>query len=102
MHKLFLIEFVKEFAAEVAPVVLVSLSADTERNLAPEETLHIWMQLPECHYTPMFLGWMIAHGEDINDFSPLQMHEAVQAAAIGNNKTLITTEGDLHGTNKPH
>ena len=41
MHKLLLIEFIKEFTTNTSPIVLVSLSAEEERNLTPQSP-HSW------------------------------------------------------------
>ncbi len=97
-----LLEFIREFADLIAPIVKVSSGLDGVIN--GDETLTLWMEFPDSSYTGMFLGWLLAKGFDINSFSPKLMEQAVQTAAVGTNKNVMF---DWYGesddaTDKPH
>lgn len=95
-------ELVAEFATIVAPVVMVSDGTDAGM-LDAGGTLALWMQVPDSSYSPMFLGWLIAKGYDINSFSPAEMEHAVQIALVGDNKNIIFDWlGDPDASQKPH
>ena len=96
-----LVKFIREFADLIAPIVKVSSGLDGIIN--GEETLALWMQFPDSSYSPMFLGWLLAAGWDINSFSPNELEKAVQIASVGENKNVMFDWlGDLDAENKPH
>ena len=81
---------VVEFATAVAPLVKVDYSDDNEPvYLTVEEMLTVWMQFPDSTYSAMFLGWILAKGEDINSVSPETLGASVQIAAVGDNKNVM-------------
>lgn len=93
---------VREFADTVAPMIDVSAGAD-EGKISADDTLAVWMQVPECAYTPMFLGWLIAQGHDITTFSTGELEKAVQHALVGDNKNVMFDWlGDSDASQKPH
>lgn len=97
-----LVKLVREFVELISPIVLVSNGVD-EGMLDGDGTLSLWMQVPDSSYSPMFLGWLVAKGYDINSFSPAALEQAVQHALVGENKNVMFDWlGDTDGKSKPH
>jgi len=91
---------VREFVECIAPqleVLIVPDDLQTEEEFAslvsgkltPDETLAQWMQLPDCSYSYMFLGWMAGTGRDVSKTSPIDVEQAVCVALTGGVKTLV-------------
>lgn len=97
-----LVPLAREFIELIAPIVRVSDGVDIV-PLDADATLSLWMQVPESSYSPMFLGWLVAQGYNINSFSPDMMAAAVQRALVGENKNVMFDYlGDWDAKNKPH
>ena len=97
-----LVKLVREFVELVSPIVLVSNGVD-EGMLDANGTLSLWMQVPDSSYSPMFLGWLLAKGYDINSFHPAALEQAVQHALVGENKNVMFDWlGDTDAKNKSH
>ena len=95
-------KLVLEFVKVIAPVVSV-YDGINEGTIDAEQTLALWMQVPDSSYSPMFLGWALAKGHDINGFTPSQLELAVQTALVGDNKNVMFDWlGDADASNKPH
>ncbi len=95
-------KLVLEFVEVVAPVVCVS-DGTNDGTISAEHTLALWMQVPDSSYSPMFLGWALAKGIDINSFSPSMLEQAVQTALVGENKNVMFDWlGDGDASDKPH
>jgi hypothetical protein len=97
-----LVPLIREFVELVSPMVKVSDGVD-EVHLSADGTLSLWMQVPDCSYKPMFLGWLLAQGHNINSFSPAHLEQAVQHALVGENKNVMFDYlGDWDAKDKPH
>ena len=107
-------ELVLKFAAQAAPqtaCVITTPDGESEQfvdgELKPvylnvEDTLAMWMQLPDCAYNSMFVGWCIGRGHDIREFTPIDVERAVCVALTGGGKNVIQPwMGDNDGTQKP-
>jgi len=96
---------VLEFVEASAPTVECVTNYD---DMPPEpvyldvkDTLAMWMQLPDSAYSAMFVGWCIAKGHSIREFSPSDLEKAVCTALTGSEKNVLTGwEGYLDGTKK--
>lgn len=102
--------YVLKFTELVAPQMLcivTSGSEEAELNepeyLSVEDMLALWMQLPDCSYTPMFCGWMLAQGVKLEQYSPADMGKAVCIALTGSEKNIMFDYiGDTDGRRKPN
>lgn len=102
VSKDYLVILVREYVELVSPIVMV-YDGDKDRYLDADGTLALWMQVPDSAYSPMFLGWILAKGYNINSFSPSHLEHAVQTALVGENKNVMFDWlGDSDATNKPH
>ena len=102
MEAIVLRELILEFVEQTAAILNVD-TGTSEGVLTAQETLTLWMQLPDCAYSAMFLGWLLAKGHDINSFSPTLLAQAIQSAAVGDNKNVMFDwYGDDDASNKPH
>ena len=84
-------KLVVEFLEQATPEIVVAVG-DTEEDIGlldVQSTLAMWMQLPDCSYSSMFVGWTLAKGYDINSYSPLDLEKAVQVALVGDNKNVM-------------
>ncbi len=102
-------QFVLEFVKVAAPTIKCQFTEDgvpTEEGagyMSTEQVLATWMQLPDCAFSSMFIGWMMGTGEDINSFSPFMLEQAVEHALVGEDKNVIFDwYGDDDATSKPH
>ncbi len=108
-------ELVLEFLAVAAPqlecIVITNGGSDqlneatgefTTKIFDVKETLAMWMQLPDSSYSPMFVGWLIAQGINVQQTTPETVDKAVCVALTGSEKNvMIDWTGDLYGTQKP-
>lgn len=95
-------ELVRVFVEEVAPLVKVSDGVRVA-HITANDTLSLWMEVPDCSYSPMFLGWMVAQGYNICSFSAEHLATAVQHALVGENKNVMFDYlGDWDAKSKPH
>jgi len=95
-------KLVLQFVEQASPIVMVSTGTESG-ILDVQGTLSLWMQVPDCSYTAMFLGWALASGHDINSFSPKELTQAVQTALVGDNKNVMFDWlGDADASDKPH
>lgn len=97
-----LIVLVKEFAEVVSGQLIVS-DGISDFTLSTNDTLSMWLQLPNSSYTPMFLGWILSKGYSINSVTLKQLDHAVQVAAVGENKNVMFDYlGEWDGKSKSH
>lgn len=103
MDKLQLRELIQEFAAVAAESILMAdeINPDGEKFTVPE-VLETWAARPDCHLTPMFLGYSLAKGININLFSLEDMQLAVQTILLGDADVPFDWLGDLDAPHKPH
>lgn len=67
------------------------------------EILQVWAREPECMLSPMFLGYCLGEGADINAFSPAILHlTVISMAEIQESDVEFDWLGDLDATSKPH
>ena len=93
---------IREFTELVAGTILVS-DGVTSGVLDVDGTLALWMQVPDGQLTPMFLGWILAQGYDLNSFTPSELEQEVQHALVGENKNVMFDWlGDTDAKNKSH
>lgn len=113
-----LAEYVKEFLELACPQMSIVYTRDDELEegqvdedgdiipnfLSVEETLATWVQLPDCSYTPMFIGWLLARGITLEQFTPADVDKAVCAALTGSEKSNVMFDylGDIDATQKPN
>ena len=110
-----LAEHIREFLTIICPQTAVVYTTDEEidagqldedgeiipRYLSVEDTLAIWIQLPDCSYTPMFVGWMVAQDYTLDTFTPSDIDKAVCVALTGKeNNVMFDYLGDFDGTKK--
>ncbi len=101
-------EFVLEFIKVAAPTVKCQFTDDGVPDdeasyMSTDEVLATWMQIPDCAFSSMFIGWMMGTGEDVNTFSPFMLAQAVEHALVGENKNVMFDwYGDDDATSKPH
>lgn len=101
MEAIVLREQVLEFLAAAIDSIQIE-NVEGDAYLDVNEILAMWTKLPDCQLTPMFLGYLLARGFDINSFSPEQMDLAVQTALVGDDGVDFDWLGDCDGTSKPH
>lgn len=110
-----LAEYIKEFLEVACPQMQVVYTneeeieegqLDTNGDIIPnfisvKDTLAMWIQLPDCSYTPMFVGWLVAHGVALAEFTPMDIEKAVCVALTGKeNNVMFDYLGDFDGTQK--
>lgn len=94
--RLVIIEFIE--------VVLPSMKAEnviTGETLNSEEVVKMWMGLPDCQLTQMFLGFALAKGIDIETFTPDELHLAIATVSIGVDGVEFDWIGDWNDKSKP-
>lgn len=70
--------------------------------LTRDEVVSMWMGLPDCQLTHMFLGFALARGIDIDTFTPHELQLAIQTVSIGVDDVDFDWLGDCDATHKPH
>ncbi len=109
-----LAEFVMEFLEVASPQMKCIITTpdgdsdqiDADGNLKPiyltvPDTLAMWMQLPDCSYTPMFCGWLLAKGIRLDQHTPADVDKAVCIALTGSEKNvMIDWIGDDYAPSK--
>ena len=102
---------VREFVEAIAPQIQVCIvpedfdyeSGDGLQSgiITADETLAQWMQLPDCSYSYMFLGWMAGTGRNVSEVSPVDVEQAVCIALTGGKKNvMIDYEADPYAKKK--
>ena len=108
---------IREFAEALAPQMLTVISDENGKTtqldddgevlpvfLEVEDMLAVWLQLPDCSYTHMFCGWMIARGLDLDQYTPADVDKAVCIALTGSEKNVMSLmfdwDGDLDAKKK--
>ncbi len=67
------------------------------------EMLQVWAQEPGCELSPMFLGYCLGEGEDINAFSPDSLHlTVISMVELETSNVKFDWLGELDATSKPH
>ena len=105
MDKLRLRVLVLEFLALAVESILIEDYEDDDEAyyLDVPQMLAMWMKLPDCQLSSMFIGYALALGEDINTFSPEDLALAVQTALVGDDENVnFDWLGDVDATQKPH
>ena len=94
-------KLVLEFADAASDSVLVT-DGEEAAQITPEAMLGMWMERPDCTLHPMFVGWVLGKGVNINSFTPEELELAVQVAYVGDNKNVMFDyTGDLDAESKP-
>ena len=101
MEAIKLRELVLEFLEAAVDSIQIE-NAEGDGYLDVNEILAMWIQLPDCQLSSMFLGFALAQGVDINSFSPEEMDRAVQTALVGADGVNFDWLGDCDATSKPH
>lgn len=104
MDRTRLMQLIKEFTVLAIESIPVQYSDEKESStMTDKEILQVWAREPECMLSPMFLGYCMGEGEDVNSFSPHTLHLTVIAMAecIDSNVNFDWI-GDLDATDKPH
>ncbi len=104
MDRLRLRQLVLEFTKLAIDNVLVQVYEDGEPStLTTAELLRVWGDDPTCLLSPMFIGYAMGEGEDVNAFTPEVLSLAVKTALIGESKDVdFDWMGDCDVTSKPH
>lgn len=97
-------QLIQEFTVLAIESIPVQYSDEKESSTMTNlEILQVWAREPECMLSPMFLGYCMGEGEDVNSFSPHTLHLTVIAMAeIGKSDVEFDWIGDLDATSKPH
>lgn len=94
---LLVLEFT-EVAAPQMSVVMVDDSGDSEQLkdgvlkpvfLSVDDTLSMWLSLPDSSYTYLFVGWMLGKGIPLTDHTPIEVERAVCVALTGSEKNVM-------------
>ncbi len=100
MDNLRLRQLVEEFVKLAVDAVPVE---EGKEEFSHAELYKVWSDDPECMLSPMFLGYVLGEGEDINAFTPEDMHLAILAGSECENSNVeFDWLGDLDATSKPH
>ena len=104
MERARLRQLVIEFSKLAMEAVPVQYSDENKpEKLTLEEMLKVWSDAPECLLSPMFLGYCMGEGEDINAFSQESLTLAVISAALGESSDVdFDWIGECDAQNKPH
>lgn len=71
--------------------------------LSKPEILQMWSDLPDCQLTPMFIGYSLAKGYDINVFTPEDLALAVKSIVLCDKDSVeFDWLGGCDATDKPH
>ncbi len=71
--------------------------------LTKPEILEMWDNLPDCQLTPMFIGYSLAKGYNINAFTPNDLALAVKSiVACDSGNVEFDWLGGCDATDKPH
>lgn len=98
-----LADFVNEFLGVAAPqlaCVMMGVDGDSPQideetgELAPiflsvEDTLAMWIQLPDCAYSSMFVGYLMAKGITTDQYTNTDVDKAVCVALTGGEKNVM-------------
>lgn len=97
-------QLIKEFAVLTIDSIPAQYDGETEaHNMTDLEILQVWAREPECMLSPMFLGYCLGEGEDVNSFSPETLHlTIISMAEIAASDLEFDWIGDLDATSKPH
>ncbi len=104
MDRVRLQQLIQEFTVLAIENIPAQYSDETEaHNMTDLEILQVWAREPECMLSPMFLGYCMGEGEDINAFSPETLHlTIISMAEIQESDVEFDWLGDLDATSKPH
>lgn len=80
----------------------IAVQDSTDDHLTRKETTAMWVRLPDCQLTPMFLGFALARGVDINTFNPIDIEHALKTLGIGDDGVDFDWIGECDATDKPH
>ncbi|MEE8208393.1 MAG: hypothetical protein V3T88_05510 [Nitrosomonadaceae bacterium] len=92
---------VVEFSGVASSSVLAS-DGEEVMEFTPEAILELWMERPNSSIQPMFVGWVLGKGIDVDSFTPELLGLAVQELVVGVGKNVMEYIGDIDGTSKPH
>jgi len=97
-------QLIQEFTVLAIESIPVQYSDETESStMTNKEILQVWAREPECMLSPMFLGYCMGEGEDVNAFSPETLHLTVIAMCECEESNVnFDWIGDLDATSKPH
>jgi hypothetical protein len=97
-------QLIQEFIVLAIDSIPVQYDGETKATtMTNVEILQVWAKEPECMLSPMFLGYCMGEGEDVNAFSPKTLHLSVVAMAeIAASDLEFDWMGDLDATSKPH
>ena len=99
MDNLRLRQLVEEFVV----LAIAAVPDDEDEDFTVPEMTKMWANDPQCMLSPMFLGYCLGEGEDINAFTPEALHLAVLSSA-----ELLTSNvefdwiGECDATSKPN
>jgi len=93
----------RQLVVEFVVLAVDAVPVDEQEDFTVPEMLKTWAADPECMLSPMFLGYVIGEGEDINAFSPEALHLAVLSSAeLQASNVDFDWIGDCDATHKPH
>ncbi len=99
MDRLRLRQLINEFVV----LAVDAIPDDEEEEFTVEEMLKSWADDPECMLSPMFIGYMLGEGEDINAFCPEALHLAViTELELMNSNVEFDWIGACDATSKPN
>lgn len=97
-------QLIQEFIVLAIDSIPVQYDGETAATVMTNtEILQVWAREPECMLSPMFLGYCMGEGEDVNDFSPEILHLTVLSMAESAASSVdFDWIGDCNATDKPH
>ena len=104
MDSIRLKQLLTEYSALAVDAIPVQYKDDSDpQDLTIAELFEVWSKEPECLLSPMFLGYVLGEGEDINSFSPLELHLAILSIHESKSSNVdFDWLGELDVKNKPH
>ena len=97
-------QLIQEFIVLAIDSIPVQYDGETKATtMTNTEILQVWAREPECMLSPMFLGYCMGEGEDVNDFSPETLHLTVLSMAESATSDVnFDWMGDIDAKSKPH
>ncbi len=97
-------QLLNEFAILAVDSIPVQYSDETEPSaLTIPELFEVWCKEPDCMLSPMFSGYCLGEGEDINSYSPHELHLAIyREHQCLSGAVDFDWIGDCHAPYKPH
>jgi len=93
----------RQLVTEFVVLAVDAIPDEEEEEFTVAEMTKNWAADPECMLSPMFIGYCLGEGEDINAFSPEALHLAVLSSAeLQASNVDFDWIGECDATSKPN